>query len=247
MRSCARPAHAIAGVVLSAMLLTGCSSQFDGDPYADNAKRAPVGIMVDAGETDQVVLAEIFRQELISQGREASLVREDIFQESKSGRYLNPNGNFYVGCTGAFLSVLNPGEAREVSKDYRKAQHSSQPGGEDYLARTHIALMSALPGDLAAVEPSSATGCEDAEPKLPENFVALYQDDLLDREERQSIASLTKFITRKDISELAQEAEQKGDVEKVVRTWLHGSGTKMLDEEGDSDSSGGSDLTGGSK
>ena len=48
MRSCARPAHAIAGVVLSAMLLTGCSSQFDGDPYADNAKRAPVGIMVDA-------------------------------------------------------------------------------------------------------------------------------------------------------------------------------------------------------
>ena len=78
MRSCARPAHAIAGVVLSAMLLTGCSSQFDGDPYADNAKRAPVGIMVDAGETDQVVLAEIFRQELISQGREASLVREDI-------------------------------------------------------------------------------------------------------------------------------------------------------------------------
>ena len=45
---------------------------------------------------------------------------------------------------------------------------------------------------------------------------------------------------------MAEKAEQKGDVEKVVRTWLHDSGIKILNEEGDSDSSGGSDLTGGS-
>ena len=246
MRSCARPARAIAGVVLTATLLAGCSSQFDADPYAENANRAPIDILVDANETDQLVLAEIFRQELIGQGREASIMTEDIFQETKAGRSLNQRGNFYVGCTGAFLGVLNPGEAREISKVYRKAQQASQPGGEDYLARTHIALMSSLPSDLSTVEPSGATGCEDATPELPENFVVFYQDELFDREERQSVASLTKFITQKDISEMAEKAEQKGDVEKVVRTWLHDSGIKILNEEGDSDSSGGSDLTGGS-
>lgn len=246
MRSFARPARVIAGVVLSATLLTGCTSQFDANPYTDNSKHVPIDIMVDANEADQLVLGEIFRQELIAQGREVSIVKEDIFEEPKAGHSLNQGGNFYVGCTGAFLGVLNPSEAREISKDYKKVQEDSQPGGEDYLARTHIALMSSLPSGLSTVEPSGATGCEDAIPELPENFVVLYQDDLFDREERQSVASLTKFITQKDISELVEMTKQKGDVEKVVRTWLHDSGMKILNEEGDSDSSGGSDLTGNS-
>ena len=127
MRSFARPARAIAGVVLSATLLTGCSSQFDANPFAKSPQSEPIGILVDTNETDQLVLAEIFRQELMGQGREASIVKEDIFQDTKGGRSMNPGGNFYVGCTGAFLNILNPGEARAISKDYKKAQKASEP------------------------------------------------------------------------------------------------------------------------
>ncbi|MCZ9297095.1 hypothetical protein [Corynebacterium yonathiae] len=248
MRSLARPAHAIAGVVLTATLLTGCSSQFNTNPFAQSPQHEPIGIMVDANEADQLVLAEIFRQELMGQGREASIVKEEIFQDTQGGRSMNPGGNFYVGCTGVFLSALNPGEARAISKDYKKAQKASEPGGEDYLARTHIALMSSLTTDTSTVEPSGASGCEDAEPELPENFVVLYQDDLFDREERQAVASLTKFITQKDISDMVEEMETKdASAEKVVRSWMNSSGADIAHEEGDSDSSGGSDLTGGSK
>ena len=47
MRSFARPARAIAGVVLSATLLTGCSSQFDANPFAKSPQSEPIGILVD--------------------------------------------------------------------------------------------------------------------------------------------------------------------------------------------------------
>ncbi|MBS5997461.1 MAG: hypothetical protein KIA11_05940, partial [Corynebacterium sp.] len=139
MRSFARPARVIAGVVLSATLLSGCSSQSGTNPFAKSPQSEPIGIVVDANETDQLVLAEIYRQELMRQGREVSIVNEDIFHDIKGGRSMNPGGNFYVGCTGEFLNILNPGEARAISKDYKKAQKASEPGGEDYLARTHIA------------------------------------------------------------------------------------------------------------
>ena len=61
MRSFARPARAIVGVVLSATLLSGCSSQFDTNPFAESPQSEPIGILVDTNETDQLVLAEIFR------------------------------------------------------------------------------------------------------------------------------------------------------------------------------------------
>ena len=76
MRSFARPTRVIAGVVLSATLLSGCSSQFDTNPFAKNPQSEPIGIVVDANKTDQLVLAEIYRQELMGQGRDASIVKE---------------------------------------------------------------------------------------------------------------------------------------------------------------------------
>ena len=46
MRSFARPARAIVGVVLSATLLSGCSSQFDTNPFAESPQSEPIGILV---------------------------------------------------------------------------------------------------------------------------------------------------------------------------------------------------------
>ncbi|ERS58137.1 MULTISPECIES: hypothetical protein [Corynebacterium] len=244
MRMFARPALACAGAVLSATLLAGCADHVVTEPSAEASDRKSVDIVVDPDDTDQVVLGEIYRQTLARAGREATVLKEDKYQShGDKGRSLNPEGNFYVGCTGDFLNFLNPSEARDISQDYKKAEEDTQPGGEDFLARTHIALMSSLPTDLATVEPSGAYGCEDAEPELPENFVVVYQKGLFDREEEIAFASLTKFITQKDLSDLAEDAEEKGSVEKAVREWMQSSGGDIVDGEGDSASTGGSDLT----
>jgi len=104
-------------------------------------------------------------------------------------------------------------------------------------------LMSALPTDLATVEPSGAYGCEDAQPELPENFVVLYQKGLFDREEETAFGALTKFITQKDLSDLAEDAEDKDSMEKAVREWMQTLGGDIVDSEGDSGTSGGSNLT----
>lgn len=244
MRMFARPIVACAGVVLSATLLAGCTDHIVTEPSAEASDRNSVDIVVDPDETDQVVLGEIYRQMLARAGREATVLKDDKYQShGDKGRSLNPEGNFYVGCTGDFLNYLNPSEARDISQDYKKAEQDTQPGGEDFLARTHIALMSSLPTDLATVEPSGAYGCEDAEPELPENFVVVYQKRLFEREEEIAFASLTKFITHKDLSDLAEDAEDKGSVEKAVHEWMQSSGSDIVVGEGDSATSGGSDLT----
>jgi len=244
MRIFARPALACAAAVVSATVLAGCTDHVVTEPSAEASDRKSVDIVVDPDETDQVLLGEIYRQALAQSGREVTVVEENKYQShGDKGRSLNPEGNFYVGCTGDFLNYFNPGEARDISQDYRKSEEDSQPGGEDFLARTHIALMSALPTDLATEEPSGAYGCEDAQPELPENFVVLYQKGLFDREEEIAFASLTKFITQKDLSDLAEDAEDKESLEKAVREWMQTLGGDIVDSEGDSGTSGGSNLT----
>ncbi|MBK4137137.1 hypothetical protein GWO52_01305 [Corynebacterium macginleyi] len=244
MRSLARLIPACAGAVLSATLLAGCTDRVVIEPSAESSDREPIDIVIDSDDTDQVVLGEIYRQILAREGREATVVKEDLYQTHvDKGRSFTPAGNFYVGCTGDFLSYLNPSEARDISRAYKKSVSDSQAGGEDFLARTHIALMSALPTDLATVEPSGAYGCEDAQPELPENFVVIYRKGLFDREEENAFASVTKFITQKDLSDLAEDAKDTGSVEKAVREWMKSPGGNVVEGEGDSASTGGSDLT----
>ena len=103
--------------------------------------------------------------------------------------------------------------------------------------------MGSLPTDLAVVEPSSAEGCSHTQPQLPENYVAVYEKGLFDREELLAVSSLTKFISQEEIDKLIQEARQTS-VEQAARTWVgQSSGAGSMDTGGDSDSSNDSDLS----
>lgn len=239
-----RYARATVTAVVGAALLAGCSDKVETSPAAAQSEPEQVQIVVDPAETDQLILGEVFRQSLLEEGRTAELKKEETFKtHGGKGSSLNPEGNFYVGCTGSFLSHFNPGEARNISAEYKKTEEDSEPGGEDFLARTHIALMSTLPTQLATVEPSGAHGCEDAQPELPENFVVIYSDNLFDREEEKSVAAVTKFITQKDISDMVEAIEEGEELKKVVHEWMEASGMDIVNEESDSGSSGGSDLS----
>ena len=97
-------------------------------------------------------------------------------------------------CTGEFLSVYNPEEARAISKDYVAAKEEGTKD-VDFLERTHVALMASLPPEVSVVEPAGAEGCPNSKPELPQNYVVVYQDGLFNRDEKLEIASFTKFLT----------------------------------------------------
>ena len=92
------------------------------------------------------------------------------------------------------------------------------------------------------VEPAGAEGCPNSKPELPQNYVVVYQDGLFNRDEKLEIASFTKFLTAQDLDEVVGEVDDSEDFEAAVRAWMEANLQQNLNEEGDSNSSGGSDL-----
>ena len=70
----------------------------------------------------------------------------------------------------------------------------------------------------------------------------VYQHGLFNRDEKLEIASFTKFLTTQDLDEVVEEVEESEDFEGAVRAWMEANLSQNLNEEGDSNSSGGSDL-----
>ena len=237
-------------VLVSGMTLAACA-RFDPAPRTEPVAAEAVQIVVNTegtktremtGGIEQELIAELYKYTLLEEGRAAVVVRgEDSATTTKTPNAQPLGGNLFVGCTGALLNYFDAREARKISEDYVTAQ--DDPTGEDFLERSHIALMGSLPTDLAVVEPSSAEGCSHTQPQLPENYVAVYEKGLFDREELLAVSSLTKFISQEEIDKLIQEARQTS-VEQAARTWVgQSSGAGSMDTGGDSDSSNDSDLS----
>ena len=227
--------------VASALALSSCTHATP-QPPQDPSATASITIMIDPDSFEQRVLAEIYRQTLMDFGRNATVAQEPMLvRHDDHHDGVSRNGNFFIGCTGVFLNAFNPTEARTVSQDYATAQEE-ETGSEDFLERTHISLMASLPPELAVVEPAGAEGCSSAEPVLPENYVVVYEDGLFDREEKLEVASFTKFLTEQDLQEVVEEVKEADNFETAVRSWMEANLMQNLNEEGDSDSSGGSDL-----
>jgi len=240
----ARTVTCIGGIVAAVAMgasISACSG-FEPTPDPKPVSSAPITIVIDPTSHEQRVLAEIYRQKLREEGRDATVSQEPMLvQHGDHDDGMSRSGNFFVGCTGVFLDAFNPVEARVVSKDYVKQQEGDS-SGEDFLERTHISLMATLPPELSVVEPAGAHGCPDAKPALPQNYVVVYQDGLFNREEKLEVASFTKFLTAQDLDEVVQDVKDSEDLESAVSAWMEANLQQNLNEEGDSNSAGGSDL-----
>lgn len=232
----------VALVGVAAASLSACS-EYEPKPEPNPVASAPITIMIDPTSQEQRVLAEIYRQTLRDEGRAATVSQEPML-ERQGGNHISgvsTNGNFFVGCTGEFLSVYNPEEARAISEDYVAAKEEGTKD-VDFLERTHVALMASLPPEVSVVEPAGAEGCPNSQPELPQNYVVIYQDGLFNRDEKLEVASFTKFLTRQDLDDVVQEVEDSEGFEGAVRAWMEANLMQKLNEEGDSNSSRGSDL-----
>ncbi|WP_049154399.1 hypothetical protein [Corynebacterium aurimucosum] len=232
----------VALVGVAGASLSACSG-YEPKPDPNPVNSAPITIMIDPTSHEQRVLAEIYRQTLRDEGRAATVSQKPklVRQGGEHISGVSTNGNFFVGCTGEFLSVYNPEEARAISKDYVAAKEEGTKD-VDFLERTHVALMASLPPEVSVVEPAGAEGCPNSKPELPQNYVVVYQDGLFNRDEKLEVASFTKFLTAQDLDEVVKEVDDSEDFEETVRAWMEANLMQNLNEEGDSNSSGGSDL-----
>lgn len=235
----ARRLVALTAVAASTAGVSACGRQ-EPLPEASDLSQAQVRIAVDPDSPQQLVLGEIYIQTLGEEGRSASLVHEQT-PDSGSGVDVLEEGtsNFLVACTGNALAGFDMPTAKRLEKEREEAGDETD---RDFLAETHIAMMSALPTVLTTVDPSSAPGCKDHEKvDLPQNFVPIYAKDLLDRDERFAIASVTKYLTTEDLDDLVEEADRTGSVSQTVEHWINTSTSNPENTSGSSDGSGTSD------
>lgn len=245
----------IAGTVaVVATVAAFCSSCAAAQPKAETdwEASAPVEILVNKGYPEQRILAEIYRQTLRAKGRSAELVQESFGSDAdRLDSFLSGHATLMAGCTGNMFAELNPVQAHELEQDYQAAKKKQQEdqSGTDYLERTHIGMMGALPSDVTTVDPSSTEACEDySEVSLPQNIVPLVRKDALNREERNAVTSVTKFLTQEDLQELNDAARGRGGVEKAVGEWMKTSlpgADNGGGEDSDKSDGSGSGLTGG--
>ena len=237
-------------------MLAGCADA-QPEPAEPELATDPVRILVPTETTEDRVVAEIFRQTLHSADRNAELV--DAAQSNNASDATPAESlrfgkaNLWLACTGEALSAFNRSEAKDLESDYAKVQAGQL--NEDFVATTHIALIGSLPPALVTVDPSSAEGCTDEEENsvdLPQNFTPIFNKQLFDRDERNLVAAVAKFLTAQDIQDLSAEAEKRASssassdaedraIAAVVGEWMDSEVPAAEINEG-SDSDGDSDT-----
>ncbi|MDO5032012.1 hypothetical protein [Corynebacterium sp.] len=242
-----RLAALVSAVGLAASTVAGCA-KFEPRADANPQLTTPVTVVFARESTENLVLAELYKQTLESEGRAADITplsSKDYESASSHELAFEPGSKLFIGCTGALLNFFDGHTARELSADYAKDQED--PSGEDFLERTHIALMGAIPPQLSVVEPAGAEGCENAKPELPENYVVVYGKGMFNREEKLAVSSLTKFLTKPELDELVENAEDSS-VREAVGIWMaQHAGGAALKTGGDSNSSGSDMVSGDTK
>lgn len=178
-------------VVAAAVLLLGVSSCSLSD--ASPALRlgvtvdSPAGGMseADAGDLADYYAAWLSEKELDSdealEVEQVPVAAPDRLTELRSGAV-----DVVFGCTGEFIDLLDPHKGEQLRLLFEEQE---QPDPAEWRDISHSTMLAALPSDVMASIPGEAQGCADE--SLPQNLVAIYQKDLLSREQRTAVNNAT--------------------------------------------------------
>lgn len=217
-----RPIRRTASLILAlagAVSLAGCADAEPGrTPDRDHTR--PVVISVSANSPEQLILGEIYLQTLQAQEREVILDLESETEErTRLERLREGDADLVIGCTGMYLSNLDPLRAVDLSAEIEAGDV------EDPADTTYREYLGALSGGFTSPDPSSAQGCADIVareqmPDLPQSIVPTYNRELFDREEQKAITDVTRFLTTDEIATLIEDAREKSSASSVVEAWL---------------------------
>ena len=139
-----RSRRLVATLATAGLALAALSSCTKFDPSADEKPglHQAVTISVNPKSKRQLLLAELYKQTLESQGRAANVASNEELEATSANEQNLPliesgDGatNFYIGCTGELLDAFNPVAAREISKRYEEDQKDPSGGFFGYYPR----------------------------------------------------------------------------------------------------------------
>lgn len=212
-----------AGLAASA-ILSGCA-RFEPSAAASVDSVRPVIVGANADSTEQKVLGQLYAQTLsVHEGRPASV---KLLSGKDSGEALDAirsgEVDLIVTCTGSVLSANNPDLAREIHEEFEGAAGDKDPNDVDYNVATFEAMMSVLPPDLHATDQSGAEACAKAGGEdLPQSIIPVFRKTLFDRDELNTLDSLTKYLTTPEVKKLISDAEDSGSIDSTVSDFLAG-------------------------
>lgn len=189
-----------------------------GVPVA-NAATAPMpedfARVVAAGYQGALEKQDTTPERLKKQVRSYEMV--DIDARQRILALYNGEVDLTFGCAGELLAALNPGEARRLSRWHAaelrfarehagegRAARASAAGGaggeagvdeQEWTHRVHAAVQASLPAGFATSDAGVATPCSEKKDGLPENLVAVFKTDRIDRYDRTATSHVAGGVT----------------------------------------------------
>lgn len=188
---------------------------------ACGAAPEPVLIAADPSDTEQMVLAEIYRQIAELDGRQVGLIGASLPDDGTKLALLETReANLAVMCIGSLVVAENPQE-REVLAELKRKNEGADSNNVDVDLATYDAAVGTLPTDLATIDPSPAEGCAGMEHDgLPQHIIPVFEKGLFNRGVRQAMQKATRALNTEELEELVAEAQQDGDPSRAVNEWL---------------------------
>lgn len=178
----------IAALAVAGLGLASCSI-FDAHPTLQlgvTTHSAPGGMPQKDAEALANYYAKWLSEEELDSDEAMDVDEQSVPADERISAVRNGDVGLVFGCTGEFIDLLDPHKGQQLRDLFAE---QSNPDMAEWRDISHSTMLAALPADVAASIPGEAQGCTDD--SLPQNVVAVYQKDLLTREQRTAVNNAT--------------------------------------------------------
>lgn len=198
---------AVSSVVVCS-LLTGCSAieaVVHGQPE-ELRVALPSGSELRAGASEAVVDAlELRLDDTESESSRMTVEPVDVPFGEALDAVLEGEVELAIGCTGALLDQLDASKGEQLRQLYGE---EDAPDWATWRDITHSTMLAALPANFAVSIPGEAELCVDDE--LPQQAVAIYDKNVLDREQRKAINDAVAGLQDEDLAKASESEDLAG-------------------------------------
>ncbi|MGD7002466.1 hypothetical protein [Corynebacterium halotolerans] len=221
-----RPAAVLAGGL--ALTLSACS---DAEPMSnqDSGTNRPLVIIAvpdPEDSTEQLVLGELYEHTMLANDREAvtDIVPSTTTDEHGVSLLSSSRADMMIGCTGDLLGAFDPVRAEELKAEIAAAEDPAA-ARKDVRQQVYDELVSVLPSQYDAPDPSPAEACGGEATGLPQNIVPVFLKTSVGRTELQAMNKLGRALTTEDIEDVVADARETGSVQEAAGNYFEGAGS----------------------